>query len=369
MISTSYDLDESAQRNSSNSMNDEESIFLSSSSDEDIPLVHYTGTSSGKKHANKYMETMINDGLGEQEGSEESQLSDEANASVQYDSDDEEIEYIPTTTYTEDFDDHIEDVSDDEDGLKPTKIYDEYDPENLDSFNDSAILKKVEYEPTKLDAPKASTSNTVSPEMVKTRKTRQTRSKAVEKSSSPQPEVRVKRKYNRRQVEQPSASGEPVKKPEPTQKRAYNNKNRLRNSERKALEKSNASSTVSKRLKKQKLDEVAEMLPQGSPVTSDSSQSDSDSSSSSSSSSSPSLVEKRKTSRSKALTSSPQTDEQLKTKKTLKDSDLFKSKQVTASQVFSKVSSANSAANNIISGRIINLSSGFKIPKRPRFLF
>ena len=193
MISTSYDLDES-QRNSSNSLNDEESIFLSSSSDEDVPLSSRFASVGCKASKNKYMETMINDGLGEEEEEEEEEAS--LISAEEDEESDEAVQYIPgSSAYTQD---HIEDVSD-EDESKPTKMYDEYDPENIDEFNETALKRQsqkvVEYEPTKLN-------KSAPPEKVDQPKKRQTRSARTPVVAEPKPETRPKRKYTRKPVEE-----------------------------------------------------------------------------------------------------------------------------------------------------------------------
>lgn len=353
MISTSYDIDDNNPRNSSNSLNDEESIFLSSSSDEDLPLSsRFAVSNSLRNQKNKYMETMINDGCEDEEDSEESLLSEEAEPvkprkmygdsdEEESDEEDEECQYIPTTTYNEEFDDRIEDVSDDDESMKSTKIYDEYDPENIDHFNDSSLLKNtVEYEPTKLN--KSESEEESSPDVKKTRKTRHTRAKKI-LDISPQPENRVKRKYNRRQT-----TIEAKKEAASTSKRPYNNTNRAKNAEMKKI---GALKETEKRTKKKESVEMV-VSPQVSPVSSESL---SDNEQSNEIEITKKIKKAKISSLSSEVDAIDKSDE--KKKKRLAEA----SKQPEASN-----KSCNSVpTSNVINGRIINLSSGFKIPKRP----
>lgn len=340
MISTSYDLDDSNQRNSSNSMIDEESIFLSSSSDEDLPLSSRFA-SVNKPNKNKYMETMINDGLEEEDDEDDPSLVSE------YEESDEEVQYIPgTSTYTEDL---IEDVSDEENESKPTKMYDEYDPENIDEFNDAALKRQhtktaIEYEPTKLKKKSAQelVEETNKP---KTRQTRSSRAATVVEEPSAQETVRSKRKCNRRspalfdEDSQTSIKSESSKTQSVT-KRPYNNTNRAKYAESKKQ-------LVEKEKKKPKLvkvdtSEEMVMSPRSaaSPVSMESLSDD----------------------------GTENNDKVESTKKPMVD-EIKKKKsgtnEITKSTVGDTKSMAADDKSTVISGRIINLSSGFKIPKRP----
>ena len=190
MISASYDMDED------NAVNDEESIFLSSSDDDDDQRLMSTRRNTPKNQAIKKStrySPMLNDGEYQVEDNdadddiEEVEDDDDddvmngdmvrlaGSSAVLYDDnlnevspeEDEEYEeynetlpanykYTPTISY-EDDDDHLEDVSDDEEhgsksATKPTQMFDEYDPENIDNFDESRdILRKYQAAKAKLN--------------------------------------------------------------------------------------------------------------------------------------------------------------------------------------------------------------------------
>ncbi len=352
MISTSYDLDDSNQRNSSASIIDEESIFLSSSSDEDLPLssrFNVGNTNSLKKKQNnvnnkhKYMETMINDGL--EADSNDSNISEEATDQVS----DDEVKYIPMTSYSEEADDDIDEVSDeDEESEKPTSIYDEYDPENLDHFTTKQLLKNAhpKYEPTPLNQSSESDDDYDKQEESKkskpVRKVHQTRSTGI----PAEPDIKSKRKYVRKTDE---TVNEEVSTVFPA-KRPYNNSNRTRNSEKKNKLNSGAVNNVDQELKKAKITSNDPGMSQGS--LGDSSEEESLESKES---------EEGKDSKNKKLTK--QATITVFDKKKTPSSSGIPAGQLDPKKLKTKPSEA---PVTMISGRIINLSSGFKIPKRPR---
>jgi len=267
--------------------------------------------------------------------------------------DDDEVEYIPTTTYTEEGDDDIEEVSEEEENEKPTSIYDEYDPENLDHFNASSLLKDLppKYEPTRLNQSSEDDNDDEqedSPEATKpTRKVRHTRSTAA----LAEPGLKPKRKYVRKPAE---AIREEVATAV-SAKRPYNNANRTRSSvEKKNKQSSSSVQNVQRELKKAKIvsnDMIG--VSQSSPNSSGNS-SDTESVESKES-------EEGRTSQVKKPVKQVSGTGLVKKKTSIVSSAAV---QPDATKLKTKTSSNSSA--NVISGRIINLSSGFKIPKRPR---
>ena len=396
MISTSYDLEDNSQRNnSSTSNNDEESIFLSSSSDDDAALsavasigkpARYRPANNALKKHTQYIETMINDDQEADEDEDELEEEDEENdeassdddeplakklarnalahqqaAVYEVDDDDEDdskCKYIPTPVYSDD--DHLEDVSDEDEHLNGKPAFDEYDPENIDKFDEKPLAKTCEYEPTvvsnktglrprqdELQESSDSSEDSKKSTGVKTRLAKLRQKQQLPK----EPEVRSKRKYNRRQVVTELANTDAKRKTKEVHEKLPP-----------ALVASiAAAAAVKKQLAKK-------------PVlnSNSSSSSSSDNSAPGSPVHSPTLklarIPRNKKPKLEGDSQPPQphsTPRVEVAKKTKSPIEHVSSSTPTSKAALLGAAAANTSAN-IISGRIINLSSGFKIPKRPR---